>query len=307
MRWIARTLLVVTLAAIVPPPQAAAQSDERLERIARRIERSVDRIVAVSVRLAERAKDRVDREYRNRVVWTQESDDFRWTGRLARGQILEIKGVNGDVFVERAAGDEIEVRATLQGRRDDPRDVRIERVEHEEGLTFCAVYPTPRGKRENYCGAGSDGRMSVERNDVEVRFEVTLPAGVDFAGKTVNGDVEAEDLGSDLALQTVNGDVVLSTTGFAEATTVNGSIDAVMGAAELADGLKFTTVNGSITLDVDDDVSADIEAKWVNGSLDTDLPFRVHGRMSRTSARGSLGEGGPLLSLSTVNGSIRLR
>ena len=154
---------------------------------------------------------------------------------------------------------------------------------------------------------GEDGRMNTSRNDVRIDFFVQIPDRVDFAGRTVNGDVEAYDLGGDVLAVTVNGDIEISTTGFAEAETVNGSIDAEMGAPELRSGAEFSTVNGSITLDLHDDVDADIDANWLNGSFESDLPFSLQGRVSRRSARGTLGAGGPELELSTVNGSIRIR
>ena len=71
-------------------------------------------------------------------------------------------------------------------------------------------------------------------------------------------------------------------------------------------GVSFSTVNGSISLDLPDDVDADLDATWVNGRLEADLPFELIGRISRRSARGVLGDGGPELNLKTVNGSINV-
>ena len=61
-----------------------------------------------------------------------------------------------------------------------------------------------------------------------------------------------------------------------------------------------------LTLVVDDGLDATVDAAWLNGGLETDLPFMVQGRMGRRSAQGTLGDGGPTLSLRTVNGSIRI-
>lgn len=235
------------------------------------------------------------------------AQDFRWTGRVADGEALEIKGVNGSITVGPARGSEVEIVAQARGRKSDPDDVRIEMVEHDGGLTVCAVYPTPNGSRENYCGVGSEGRMNTQNNDVQVHFEIRVPDGVDFIGRTVNGGVEALDLGSDVTATTVNGDIDISTRGFAQAETVNGSIDASMESRDFRRGAEFSTVNGSITLDLPDDVDATIDASWLNGSFESDLPFRVDGRLGRRSAQGALGAGGPELELNTVNGSIRIR
>ena len=67
-----------------------------------------------------------------------------------------------------------------------------------------------------------------------------------------------------------------------------------------------TPANPGISLDLPDDVDADVDARWVNGRLETDLPLELIGRVSRRSARGALGDGGPELNLRTVNGSIHL-
>lgn len=296
------TLALVAFMALAPRPAQAQTSG--IQRALERAGEAVERVMESMGRAWDRAFTDVGP---GQVAASQEARDFEWTGRLADGQILEIKGVNGRVRVEPAPGDEVEVRAQARGRRSDPSEVRIERVDHDEGVTFCAVYPTPSGERENYCAPGDGGRMNVQRNDVEVEFTVLLPATVRFAGRTVNGDVEARDLASDLTLRTVNGDVEVATTGYAEARTVNGSIDARMGRMDPEGGLRFETVNGSIELDLPDDVDADVDARWVNGGLESDLPLHVQGRVSRQRARGVLGDGGPALSLSTVNGSIRLR
>ena len=239
-------------------------------------------------------------------AFTQSAESFRWTGMLEPGRILEVKGIKGDVIVERTSGDEVEV--TAHARRSDPSEVRVEVVEHAEGVTICAVYPTPPGRCENYCCAGSDGRMNSRDNDTQVEFRIRLPDGVLFTGRTVNGDLKALGLASDVVLSTVNGDVDVSTTGYAEASTVNGSIDARIGQMNSEDGLSFGTVNGSVTPDLPDDVDADLDARWVNGDLDSDfIPLRIEGRLSRRRIQGMLGDGGPELSVSTVNGSIRIR
>lgn len=235
------------------------------------------------------------------------ADGFRWTGRLAAGKTLEIKGVNGPIIVEPASGSEIEISTEARGHRSDPSSVRIVEVESDAGLTFCALYPTPAGRHANECAPGSGGRMNTSRNDVEVTFHVRLPAGPSFRGKTVNGRIEATGLANDVDVATVNGGVHVSTSGFADASTVNGDIDAAVGRADAERGLTLKTVNGSITLDVPDDLNADVSASWVNGGLDTALPLTLKGRLTRHAARGVLGDGGASLTLATVNGSIRLR
>lgn len=235
------------------------------------------------------------------------TQDFAWEGRVAPGQTIEIKGVNGDVDAGPASGDRVEVTAAKRGRRSDPASVQVQVVEHAGGVTLCALYPTPPGKPANECQPGEGGRMSVNDNDVSVRFTVRVPAGVRFVGRTVNGDVTAEGLTGDVQATTVNGGVRLSTAGQAEAETVNGSITASVGQASGADPLTFKTVNGSIAVELPAGANADLRAATVNGDIQSDFPLHGPTRISRRSLSGTIGAGGRRLALDTVNGSIRIR
>jgi DUF4097 and DUF4098 domain-containing protein YvlB len=236
------------------------------------------------------------------------AQDFNWHGRLAAGKRLEVKGVNGDVRAVLASGAEAVVNARKHSRRSDPDEVEIKVVESEDGITICAVYPTPRRAREeNNCEPGDRWHSNTENNDVVVDFEVQVPAGVEFNGKTVNGEMSAEGLKGDAHVSTVNGSVRVTTTGLAEASTVNGSVYAEMGRANWTDELEFSTVNGGITLILPGKLDTEVRASTVNGEIETDWPLTVSGRFSNRRIRGTIGAGGRALSLSTVNGEIRLK
>jgi hypothetical protein len=233
-------------------------------------------------------------------------NNFHWQGRVAQGSAIEIKGVNGSVRAEAAAGDQVEVSATKKSRRSDTESVRIQVVEHANGVTICAVYPSSDGKRPNVCAPGKEGNMNVNNNDVQVDFIVRVPTGVRFHGRTVNGEVEAQSLGADVEAYTVNGSIHISTTGTAQASTVNGEIVATMGRADWVEGLEFETVNGGITLNLPATTSTELEAETLNGDISTEFSMDVQGRFSKRHIRGTIGSGGRLLSLKTVNGSIQV-
>ena len=234
--------------------------------------------------------------------------DFNWHGRIAAGKRLEVKGVNGDVRAVLASGAEAVVNARKHARRSDPDEVEIKVVESDQGITICAVYPTPpRARRENSCEPGDHWSSSTDNNDVTVDFEVQVPAGIEFNGQTVNGQMSAEGLKGDVRASTVNGSVRVTTTGLAEASTVNGSVYAEMGRADWTNDLEFSTVNGGITLVLPGKLDTDLRANTVNGDIETDWPLTITGRFSQRRLRGTIGAGGRGLSLSTVNGEIRLK
>lgn len=237
---------------------------------------------------------------------TRASNDFEWRGKIAAGKAIEIKGINGGIVAEATTGTEVEVTARKNGKRSDPEDVSIEVIQHADGVTICAVYPTPYGERPNECKPGEGGRMSTKNNDVNVEFTVRVPRGVRFIGRTVNGSIEALRLASDAEAYTVNGSIEIETAGVARAVTVNGSIDAEMGAT-LREAIEFETVNGGITLTVPASSNADVRCSTVNGDISTDFPLTVRGKVSRRSLNGTIGRGGPEVMMTTVNGDIRLR
>jgi hypothetical protein len=235
------------------------------------------------------------------------AQDFNWEGRLAPGQAVEIKGINGEVRAAAAAGDGVKVTAVKNARRSDPAGVQIKVVEHAGGVTVCAVYPTPAGQSPNECRPGEGGRMSAQDNDVQVSFTVSVPAGVRFVGRTVNGSIEADGLSGDVDAHTVNGGVRLSTAGKARAETVNGSITAAVGDADGTEALSFKTVNGSIAVELPASASAELRAATVNGEIHSDFPLVGQTRISKRHLSGTIGGGGRQLALDTVNGSIRIR
>jgi hypothetical protein len=229
-----------------------------------------------------------------------------WRGAIAPGNVIEIKGVNGDVRATASTGPEVEVSAVMKGRRSDPTEVRLEIVQHAEGITICAMYPSVDG-RANECQPGNGGRMNVRDNDVTVDFTVRVPAGVRFTGRTVNGDVAADRLGGPVSIRTVNGDAEFSTAAYGDAQTVNGSIRGSLGSTGWSDALSFKSVNGSVSVDLPADASTDVKVTTVNGRISTAFPISVSGTVNPRRLNGTIGSGGRSLEIETVNGSITLR
>jgi hypothetical protein len=234
-----------------------------------------------------------------------EPEEFHWSGKLAAGKAIEIKGVNGGITATGSTGAEIELLAVKKGRHSDPREVKIDVVEHADGVTICAVYPTSGAP--NQCAPGKGGRMNVHDNDVNVEFKLSVPAGVRFIGRTVNGGIDAHGIKADAEAETVNGGVDLDSTGTARAQTVNGGITAKLGRADWDGTLKLETVNGGIDVSIPNGLNAEVDASTVNGDISTDFPISVTGKIGRRKLHGTVGTGGRLLEMKTVNGGIELK
>ena len=238
------------------------------------------------------------------------SGDFRWNGPVAQGQSIEIKGINGDIRATAAADNEVHVVATKTSRRSDVDSVQIKVVPHAGGVTICALYPDESGNFGD-CVSGSGGSKNntkgQKNNDVRVDFTVQVPARVGFIGKTINGDVAATGLSGNVVTKTINGSIKISTTGYAEAATINGEISARIGDGNWPASLEFQTLNGEINLDLPANLSADIDAETLNGSINSDFPINLTTFKERKRVQGRIGVGGRELRLKTLNGSINLR
>jgi hypothetical protein len=237
---------------------------------------------------------------------------FEWSGRLTDGQTLEVKGITGNIRAELASGSTAEVMVRKRGDRDDFDQVRILVDEGGDGVTVCAVYGDHNFARSScdYNDDGGDRDEGRRHNsiDVDVEFVVRVPAGVDFAGTMVTGDVWAEGLRSDVTVRSVTGDVRVSTTGIARANTVTGEIDVEIGRMDW-DHLSFKTVTGDITLRVPADFDADVDFASLSGDLDSDFDIQVTRERRRwigSQVRGTIGRGGRDLELNTVSGDVRL-
>jgi DUF4097 and DUF4098 domain-containing protein YvlB len=142
-----------------------------------------------------------------------------------------------------------------------------------------------------------------------VDFTVRVPRNLRFSASNVNGRVRAEDLGRPVKVNTVNGGIEVSSSSWVSATSVNGAVRVSMGSADWDGKLKINTVNGSIVLDMPVDLSAEVSFSSVNGSLTSDFPLNVQGgafNHGPKRLRGTIGNGGRELDVSTVNGSLQI-
>jgi hypothetical protein len=226
------------------------------------------------------------------------------------------------VRAEAASGDRVEVVGQRRGA--GAANVRVYAVETADGVSICTVYPRRSGERNGYQDDG-DGPCRGNNGNLDTRgahidFVVRVPAGVKLAARTIEGDIVAEGLRSPVDAASVSGDVRVATTGSARAATVSGDVTARFGEMD-GDDMEFASVSGNVTLRLAGNVNAEVEASTLSGDIHSDFPLRM-GHMAGSdedddgpininirigrNARGTIGLGGPELSVNTVSGNIRL-
>lgn len=129
------------------------------------------------------------------------------------------------------------------------------------------------------------------------------PEGV-VSVRNRNGDARAIDVEGYVTVRSSNGDAeARGTTGLAGARSANGDVHVEVYA--LRGATDVTSANGDVETGVAPDLDATVLATVGNGDPDVEVELDDAG-VSARQARGRLGEGGPLLTLTSANGDVRL-
>jgi len=245
---------------------------------------------------------------------TEQTSESKWSDQIAAGRWTRISNINGKITVGQSTSNRVEVTATKHWRRGNPDDVKIVTKKDGEDVVICALW----GKQED-CDDQSDHNSRRRRgwndwddndNDVWVDFAVLIPKGVKLRSASVNGGQTITGATAEVNAATVNGELrVESSAGPVRATGVNGRVYVRMTSASVTEPLDISTVNGSVVLEVPENLGAEVSMNTVNGSLESDYPLTVRGRIDPRNLTVHVGNGtgGPRITLTTVNGSVELR
>jgi Putative adhesin len=272
---------------------------------------------------------------------TGSAGPFDWTGQVPTGGKLRIADVHGDIRVTAATGDRVVVHGEVRSRgrhgtivfdvvpegnvvaicarwADGPacttRGLHDEDDDEMEGESASADFTVqlPRGVRID-AGTGN-GRVDISGTGTDVGASSGNGA-VRVAGATGkvsassgNGDVIVEGAGGAVSASTGNGSVrAYTNAGPVNASTGNGSIDVRMQTLEGRNDMTFTTGNGEVTVAVPANYSAELDAETGHGSVRSDFPMQVNGRIDPSRLHAVIGTGGARLKLSSGNGDLVLR
>ena len=211
--------------------------------------------------------------------------------------------------------------------------VRVRRKDHfgwSEHISVHFEVQVPSQTQTEVRTGGGSIELSNLRGDSELK---TSGGAIDVSG--LSGRLDAKTSGGPIKLQEVDGDARVDTsggridvasidgsltahnsggpirvdraTGYVEAKTSGGPIS-VNFDRENSRGGVLETSGGSIEVEVDRSANLEIDASTSGlGSVTTDLPIQVVGKISSSSLHGSLGSGGEMLRLHTSDGSIHIK
>lgn len=271
-------------------------------------------------------------------------DPLRWSGALRSGAHVRVASMKGAVRVEPASGGTLEVVAEPRDDRRRREPLRLDVVEHADGVTICVLTAERRCSAD---GLDDEGRGWSWRGDDYAATDVTvrLPRGASLAVSTGNGAVEVQGTEGEVRASSGNGAVTLrGVRGAVRASTGNGAVtvDGVQGEVQASTGngrvtvttasgpvrastgngdvqvrmaslrdagdMRFSTGNGRVTVHLPASFSGTLDLNTGRGDAVTDFPIQVSGRLRRNTVRGTVGDGrGPTVRIRSGNGDVEVR
>lgn len=263
-----------------------------------------------------------------RGVTREEQRSFPVSG-LPQVRVITFDGL---IRIEAWDRSEVSYTAELCGRsRSDLDRIEIDAVQNGPQIQIEARL-RDRGRRRWNSGTSAQLTVRVPRRaDVYAHSGDGQIEARDLTGEidlsTGDGQIEASNLSGNILARTGDGRLTLqdvrgrlhARTGDGsvsvqgkfdelEVTTGDGSIEAtVERGSTMSAPWRLKTGDGSIQLALPDGFAAEIDAHTNDGTISSELPLMVTGKLSGRSLRGRLNAGGNLLTISTGDGSITLR
>lgn len=236
------------------------------------------------------------------------AQETRFTPTIAAGGTLALENINGPMVITQGKGRTAEVIVTKRVIKGDGSYVKAIMEERGGRVRICTIYTNRDPNRKTCNGDNSSPSRGRDNYDqVEMRYEVRVPAGVTVEAASVNGAITATDLDEAASLETVNGTIEFTGTTARQLETVNGRIKATFDRADWDGTLKVSAVNGGIDLTFPAGLSTELSGETVNGGIKSDFPVTIDGKWGPKSFNGTIGRGGRQLKIETVNGGITLK
>ncbi len=246
---------------------------------------------------------------------------------------VSLKNRNGPISLQAWDTDEIQLKVTKRAKgwgldqtEDILKEIQVEPIHEGETLTIRAVWPNhwswwgrsasvryeiklPRtmnvetkSSNGRVCAAGLEGKQRYSTANGRIQVQGSKGS---LEAETANGAIEIDGASGVLEARTKNGSIrIQNIRGRLQAKTMNGRVRASFSAPP--DGeVALNTKNGSVRLTLPSQTHADVVARTANGSIATDFPLGVQGEIGK-KLEGKLRGGGPPITISTVNGSIRI-
>jgi DUF4097 and DUF4098 domain-containing protein YvlB len=218
-------------------------------------------------------------------------EEFHKSYPLSADGRVSLKNINGGVTV--MAWDKNEVQVDAVKTADEQYKLAEAKIEVTAGSSSIDI-------RTHYPDKTNNNPASIEYT-----LHVPRSARIDKID-LVNGHIKIDGIEGLVRASSVNGAVEAThVAGEVNLNSVNGRVSAELQAPKRS--VNIETVNGSVELRLPSDAVGEINASTVHGGISNEFNIPVNReRWVGSELRARLGEGGPAIKLSAVNGGIQI-
>lgn len=225
-------------------------------------------------------------------------DEFHKNVPLSQGGTLSLENVNGNVEIHGWEREELDVYAEKMIQLPDRTQFYVyPRKDFTPGIVF--------DKFENFVKIRTKN-ISENKEVGFVDYYIDVPHSINLKDIAVRrGNMIITEVYGDAYLDLMDGDIVVDNfSGSLTASVVHGSIDASLFDLQEEDEIVITSREGDINLSIEENASAHFQAVFPNGELSSEFEFEVRHDEKKIDIQ--WGEDGPRISLTALNGDIKI-
>ncbi len=241
------------------------------------------------------------------------AEEWNKTYQVGDKPALHVETNDASIEITGGVSRTISAKVSTEGYKIDSGDVRI--TEHQSGDNVDLQVHIP-----------NDFGMHFGLRNRRVRVEIQVPAETALDLHSGDGHISVDGTSGPARIDTGDGSIKLQNfSGSVKGHTGDGSmtIEGVLTDVDLRTGdghIELTakpgskmnggwllhTSDGHVDARLPQDFAAELFAHTGDGRIQLDIPVTVNGAVERSRIRGKMNGGGPLLEITTGDGSIRI-
>lgn len=228
---------------------------------------------------------------------------------------LRVETSDANIRVSTWDKNEIEARVTSDHYKIGDDGLTIQ--EHQSGdavdievryphhMTHCIVCVNISRNVEIEIHMPREGRVNLRTGDGRIEL-AGLKGNIEL--ESGDGEVEVDAVDGNLRAKTSDGRIrAKGRFDLVDVKTGDGSVDlAAASGSTMAGNWRLETGDGRVTLDIPEQLAADVDLHTGDGHIELEIPVTTYGKVHENEVRGKINGGGNLLVVRTGDGSIRI-
>jgi len=241
------------------------------------------------------------------------ADEWNKSYQVGDKPSLRVETNDASIEITRGASRTVSARVTTEGYKIGNSDVRVAESQSGDSVQLQVHIPNEWGVHLGWRNhrvrvevqVPPETALDLHSGDGHIRVDGTSgPARVD----TGDGSIKMENFSGSIKGHTGDGSITIDgTLSDVDLRTGDGHIElTARPGSRMNSGWLIHTSDGHVEARLPQDFAAEIYAHTGDGHIQFDIPVTVNGSIERSRIRGKMNGGGPLLEITTGDGSIRI-